>query len=78
MSTGKENKKVNPDGDSLINQNSKANPDQARKFDNNDTQASNVDPQKPQFERSNLNANQEQRAGSGGSEQVNDRNKGGQ
>jgi hypothetical protein len=66
MSTGKENKKMNPDGDNLINKNSKANPDQARKFDKNDTQQSNVDPQKPQFERSNLQPNQEKRAGSGG------------
>jgi len=76
MSTGKENKKMNPDGDNLINKNSKANPDQARKFDKNDSQATNVDPLKPHFERSDMNANKEQRAGSGGSGKTSDKNPG--
>lgn len=66
MSTGKENKGMEHNDENFINENSKANPDQARKFDGNDSQDSNVDPLKPQFERNNLQADQEKRDGSGG------------
>ena len=63
MSTGKENRQMDSGDDNLINKNSNANNEQAKKFDDDQ---SNVDPLKPQFERSNLQANQEKKAGSGG------------
>lgn len=62
--------------ESLINKNSKANPDQARQWDDNDPQKSNVDPLKKQFERNNLQADREKMAGSGGGGLDPDRNSG--
>jgi hypothetical protein len=54
----------NEEDDNLINKNSSTNQETKRKFD--DADESNVDPNKPQFERSDLGTNKEQRAGSGG------------
>jgi len=50
--------------DNLINKN--MNPDWDSKREISDPHHSNVDPNKPQFERNNLQADQEKRAGSGG------------
>ena len=55
----------NPEEDNLINKN--ANPEWDSKREISDPHHSNVDPNKPQFERSNLQADQEKKAGSGGS-----------
>jgi len=52
---------------SLINQNEG---DGNTKRHYNDKHESNVHPLKPNFERSNLNADQEKRAGSGGSSET--------
>jgi len=54
---------VNPEEDNLINKNTS---DLDSKREISDPHHSNVDPLKPQFERSNLQAQQEKRAGSGG------------
>lgn len=78
-----QNNKANPDeqsqepNENLINKNKKALADSERNWDSgNDQDPSNVDHNKPQFERSDLNANREQRAGSGGGGLDPDRNSG--
>ncbi|WP_165764621.1 hypothetical protein [Flavobacterium cyanobacteriorum] len=51
--------------------------DSKRNWDSgNDPDRSNVDHNKPQFERSDMNADQEKRAGSGGSGKTSDKNPG--
>jgi len=59
-----ERSKVNPDEENLINKNTS---DLDSKREISDPHHSNVDPLKPQFERDNLQADREKRAGSGGS-----------
>lgn len=60
--------------DNLINKNETGDTNTKRHFD--DPDESNVDYNKPQFERSAMNADQEQRAGSGGSGKTSDKNPG--
>jgi hypothetical protein len=65
MKDDNDRKYENHEEDNLINKNSSgAEFDSKRAID--DPHHSNVDPQKPQFERSNLQPDQEKRAGSGG------------
>jgi hypothetical protein len=61
--------------DNMINKNESME-DQQRNYADGDQDRSNVDHNKPQFERSDMNANQEQRAGSGGSGKTSDKNPG--
>jgi hypothetical protein len=60
--------KHNEEDDNLISKNASTDSNTKRNFD--DPDRSNVDPNKPQFERSDMNADQEKRAGSGGSEKA--------
>jgi hypothetical protein len=60
--------KHNEEDDNLINKNASTDSNTKRHFD--DPDQSNVNPNKPQFERSDMNADQEKRAGSGGSEKA--------
>lgn len=64
MKDDTDKKMENPQDDNLINKN--ANPEWDSKREISELHGSKVDPLKPQFERNNLQANQEKRAGSGG------------